>query len=382
MRRGWDVSVAATAIDERLRASAEMRHHVRFKVIRIPTFSHCSRRQRIRYLSSWLRLLLHNPKLAVGRTSRGWAFRAVCLTQIIDAVKPDIIHAHFGPNAAIASMAVGDAGIPVIADFHGYDATVTPTLIGWRMYSRLLAPVKFALAHSGFIENIISDHIDAPVVRTCIGVDTGKFAPRSNYNNTWHEHVRLISVGRLVPQKGHCILLRALAALNADAPDLHFSLTIVGEGPQALEIESTCRSLQLSEAVSLTGAVRPDKVAEELAKADIAVFPSQISEHGGEEAFCRSAVEAMATGLPVVATPTGGLRETVSRGGIMAAGVDSTSIASAIQEVLRRAGPRQWSQYARQQAMKFQLEHMMADYECVTIEASGLAPERGRRCEI
>ncbi len=137
----------------------------------------------------------------------------------------------------------------------------------------------------------------------------------------------LIFVGRLAAVKGVPILLEALSALAPDYPGLR--LTLAGDGPDRAALEAQARELGLSDMVRFTGYAAQSEIAEMLACADIFVLPSFA------EGVPVVLMEAMATGLPVIATQVGGVAELVRDGaGILVAPGDVDALAAAIADLL------------------------------------------------
>jgi glycosyltransferase involved in cell wall biosynthesis len=114
----------------------------------------------------------------------------------------------------------------------------------------------------------------------------------------------LVQVGRFYPEKGHATALNAFALLQESFPSLR--LVLVGEGPLRFTLESQARSLNILDAVTFAG-TQAD-VGFQLGAADIFWMPSE------REGLGMACLEAMASGLPVVATAVGGLQEVVSDG--------------------------------------------------------------------
>ena len=116
--------------------------------------------------------------------------------------------------------------------------------------------------------------------------------------------VLAVSVGRLVGWKGVRIAIDAIAAAPA-----HVRYVVVGSGPEEEHLKAQAASLGITERVRFAGRVAHDALPALLSQCDLFLQPSI-----GEEAFGISVVEAMACGLPVLASNNGGLPETVAAG--------------------------------------------------------------------
>ncbi len=108
----------------------------------------------------------------------------------------------------------------------------------------------------------------------------------------------LVSVGRMVPGKGHAFLLGAMKQLADQVPEAH--LVMVGDGPLRSRFERQRRELGLEHKVTFAGQQSPLEVAQWLAAADLFCLFSEY------ENYSNAALEAMASGLPVLATRVGG----------------------------------------------------------------------------
>src|SRR5206468_1336205 len=111
----------------------------------------------------------------------------------------------------------------------------------------------------------------------------------------------LLCVGRLIPIKGHVVLLRAFAEARRELPDLE--LEIAGRGPLEPALRALCQELGISDAVRFLGYVAP--IHEAIERAAIIVVPSM------GEGFGMVALEAMERARPVIAAEIGGLGELV-----------------------------------------------------------------------
>jgi glycosyltransferase involved in cell wall biosynthesis len=133
---------------------------------------------------------------------------------------------------------------------------------------------------------------------------------------------RLLCVGRLIPIKGHLVLLRALAQAQARVPGL--ALDVAGRGPLEPALKAYARELGIENAVRFLGFVSPVQNAVE--DAAIVVIPSL------GEGFGMVALEAMERGRPVIASAVGGLPEIVADGetGLVVPPADAEALAEAM----------------------------------------------------
>lgn len=139
----------------------------------------------------------------------------------------------------------------------------------------------------------------------------------------------LLSVGRLSREKGHADLVRAIPKIRELAGDSPLRLIIVGEGPERPRIEELCRNLRLTDVVTLAG--QQDDINPYYSIADVFVLPSL------SEGCPNVLLEAMAAGVPVVATDVGGIPEVVTNGrdAILVKKRDQAGLASATGKILQ-----------------------------------------------
>lgn len=152
------------------------------------------------------------------------------------------------------------------------------------------------------------------------------------------------NVARLAKQKGQAVLIDAAPGVLARYPDARFVL--VGEGELRGELEARVRALGLTDRFLFTG--ERDDVPELLASFDVFAFPSLF------EGLCLAVIEAQAAGVPVVATPVGGIRETVVPGetGVLVPPRDPAALATAIVRLLEdRYEAGRLAQEARRRAL-------------------------------
>ncbi len=133
---------------------------------------------------------------------------------------------------------------------------------------------------------------------------------------------RIVSVGRFRPEKAQEVLIAAVARLRPSWPDIR--LRLVGDGPREEELRGVASALGVSDLVEFLG--HRDDVPRVLRDADVFVLPSRI------EAAPNAVLEAMAAGLPVVATNVGGIPEVVTSGlnGLLVPPDDEKRLAGAL----------------------------------------------------
>jgi glycogen(starch) synthase len=143
---------------------------------------------------------------------------------------------------------------------------------------------------------------------------------------------RIACVGRLVPEKGFDLALRALARLVPRYPALR--LTLAGDGPERARLEALARKLGLDGSVTFLGWLPPTRVPAMLNEATLVVVPSRW------EGLPGVAIQAAQMARPVVATRVGGIPEIVLDGetGLLVDQDDAPALAAAIASLLERPG--------------------------------------------
>jgi glycosyltransferase involved in cell wall biosynthesis len=139
----------------------------------------------------------------------------------------------------------------------------------------------------------------------------------------------LLSVGRLSREKGHSDLIQAMPKMIELAGNSPLRLVIVGEGPERPRIEELCRNLRLTDIVTLTG--QQDNINRYYGIANVFLLPSH------NEGCPNVLLEAMAAGVPVVATEVGGIPEVVTNGreAILVKKHDPAGLALATAKILQ-----------------------------------------------
>jgi colanic acid/amylovoran biosynthesis glycosyltransferase len=297
--------------------------------------------------------------------ARWMAVKAHVLSELIDELKPDVVHAHFGPNGVLAAMALKNKRIPLIVNFHGYDVTSYVKSNGWGLYENFFSKA-ILIAHSQFVSNKVAIGLRRQCENVVMGVDSRKFLPRKKDNQEWPKPLRFLSVGRLTQCKGHNVAIDAVKLLNNRYPEWSVELSIVGGGEEESNLIKKIKIERLSAFVKCRGVLDSSQVSVLMQEADVLLVCSQSISNGWEEAFCRVAVEGMACGMAVVVTPCGGLPDTVEGAGYVAKGCDVESVVETIESLISLETPSLVAKRAVKKSAQYDLVQMIDDYSAVS----------------
>ena len=249
------------------------------------------------------------------------------LASIVRRERPHIVHVNSAKAAALGRAAAWLTRVPIrVYTVHGWSYTAhtgaSSALYLWA--ERLLRPlttVTICVAESerrAGLEARTCDEATTVVIHN--GVDVA--GPTARETRT--ERCRLVTVGRLQAPKDALTLIRALAELPRGACEA----VIVGDGPDRPALESEARRLDLQSVVQLAG--ERNNIPELLAASDVFVLSSR------SEGLPLSILEAMAAGLPVVATNVGGVPELVvqEETGFLVPPGDPQALAVALERLL------------------------------------------------
>lgn len=246
------------------------------------------------------------------------AVSGICRAMENDGWKPEIIHQHFGFD--FAAMAERE-DIPFVFTEHSshHNRPLPPEKAERlkREYERCAAVLAVSRA---LAENMRGNTgVEAAVVPNI--VDTAQFTPQS----IPHEHFMFVSTGNLLPVKNMAGLLRAFVRLKGEP-----ELIIFGAGAESGALRALCAELRLEERVSFRGHCARNELAEAYAGADCFVLASR------SETFGVAYIEAMAAGLPVIATRCGGPEDFVTdENGILIPVDDECALADAMERMMR-----------------------------------------------
>ena len=260
------------------------------------------------------------------------------IMSLIPHFKPHATLAFFGvPSGATAWLIKKLYGIPYIVSLRGGDVP------GFRpydfhIYHRLVAPflriiwrnAAAVVANSGGLRQLaqaFDARIEIPVIPNGIDLDAYKTAGRD-----WTVP-RLLSVGRIVHQKGLDLAMRALG----DLKEMDWEWHIAGDGPQMSVLQSLAKELGLGDRVRFLGWQSRQQLMKCYGQANIFLFPSR------HEGMPNALLEAMASGLPVIASCIAGNEELVVDGetGYLVPSEDIEALRAALKKLLSDPESRQ-----------------------------------------
>jgi colanic acid/amylovoran biosynthesis glycosyltransferase len=255
----------------------------------------------------------------------------------------DVCYCPFVQDAFKASRLrrVGALDGPLVVAVRGSDITRYVATRGPRVYSRVFRRISLFLpVCEAFARRIAA--LGAPSERVVVhgtGIDLRQWAfrPRSLEAG---QPLRLVTVARLVEKKGIKYVLSAVRLLVDAGVEVEYE--VAGDGPLRAALEAARDRLGLQRRVRLLGWSTPAQVREAVDRAHVLVAASVTASDGDEEGIPNALKEAMASGLPVVATRHGGIPELVEDGvsGFLVAERDADALAARLGHLA--AHPEAW----------------------------------------
>jgi colanic acid/amylovoran biosynthesis glycosyltransferase len=215
------------------------------------------------------------------------------------------VHAHWATFPAHAAMVISRlTGCTFSFTAHAHDIYANAYGLDQKVSDAAFVATISELNRKILTETCRSDG-RVEVVRC--GVDLSQFAYRGP--KAPNERFRIVAVGSLEEKKGQSFLIEACALLQSQARNVECH--IIGEGPARTSLERLIREKELQDCVTLLGARTSVQVAAELSEADVFVMPSVVASNKMMEGIPVALMEAMAVGLPVVASSISGIPELV-----------------------------------------------------------------------
>ena len=236
------------------------------------------------------------------------------LPSLLRGHQPILVHVYYGHKAVKYLDMIKAWGGPFLVSFHGVDVV---KFTGDRNYVASLQCVfqeaRLILARSqSLLDGLKALGCPAEKLRlnyTPIPLDAFPASMRSApADGAW----RLVQACRLIPKKGLFTTLEALRLVVPHFPKLKF--VVCGTGPVKEEFLRRRDALNLTENVEVLGWMNQPKLLAEYQRAHLFLHPSELTDTSDQEGIPNSMLEAMATGLPVIATHHGGIPEAVTHG--------------------------------------------------------------------
>ncbi|MEM7143965.1 MAG: glycosyltransferase [Verrucomicrobiota bacterium] len=259
------------------------------------------------------------------------------LNRVLERRGADMMHVYFGHTAVHLLPFIKRWPKPVVASFHGMDVQPRKDRRGYEGRLRsLLKELPLVLARSESLRGRLVDLGCPPekirLNRTGIPFDQFPFVEREwPENGSW----RIVQACRLIEKKGLDVALRAFSGFLGRFPGAEF--TIAGEGPLEFALRDQAQELGIADRVKFVGFLNEARLRELYHESHLFLHPSQLTADQNQEGVPNSMLEAMATGLPVVATLHGGIPEAVTDGesGFL---VEERDVAAVEERLLRLAG--------------------------------------------
>lgn len=303
--------------------------------------------------------------------------------------RPHVAHAHFWMSGVATLQAARAIGVPVVQTFHALGVVKRRHQGAADTSPPMRCAVEAALAAG--VERIVASCADEAGELAALGADaskvrvvpcgvdlerfctTGAVAERScGGPNRGLPRARILSVGRLVPRKGVAEVIEALAELAGRDPADTELLVAGGPGPEAENLRQLAGRLGVAERVVMLGQIDHHRLPALLRSADVVVCTPWY------EPFGMVPLEAMACGVPVVASAVGGLLDTVVDGvtGLHVPPRQPDALAGALRRLLREPSwaARLGAAGAERAASRYGWPAVAAEHEQVYLEVVARRP--------
>ena len=266
------------------------------------------------------------------------------LGEVVDRVKPDLVHIDEEPYSLVtlqAARVCRRRGIPSL-------------FFAWQNLHKRLPP-PFGILRRSVFRSVAGGIAGTPAAARVLeeggyrrplavvpqfGVDADRFRPDPAARRRARERMGVAEGellvgfgGRLVPEKGVGLLVRAVAALPG------VRLAVAGDGPERAGLAALARELGIAERVSFRGRVASTEMPGWLSALDALALPSLATRSWAEQ-FGRILVEAMACGVPVVASRSGEIPHVVGDAGVLVPEGDAAALRAALERLAADADAR------------------------------------------
>ena len=298
------------------------------------------------------------------------------LVDLLERDQPELVHVYYGHKAVKYRRMLQAAGVPWLVSFHGVDVVKfmdDPEYV--EGLNKVFGEAQLVLARSQSLLERLRElgcqEDKLRLNRTPVPLDQIEYQQRTSApeKGEW----RLLQACRLIPKKGLFTTLKALPKVVERWPNLKFVLC--GEGPDAERFRTAVDEAGLSKNVEMAGWQSQGQLMDEMRRAHAFLHPSELTDTEDQEGVPNAMLEAMAAGLPIVATTHGGIPEAVTDGvdGLLVPEKSPEQLADAILTLLGDMGlmARLSQQANRSVTEKFGFDSAIAALEDCYAEAIG-----------
>jgi colanic acid/amylovoran biosynthesis glycosyltransferase len=259
------------------------------------------------------------------------------LANLLERRGADLMHIYFGHTGVHLLPFIQCWDKPCIVSFHGADVMLKAESPDYAIkLRRVFEAVPLVLARSRSLERrLITLGCPAEKIRiNRTGIPLSQF-PMIRRKAPTEGRWRFLQACRLIPKKGLTTCLKAFAIFHRDNPGAE--LMIAGKGPLQPALEALAMQLGISKWVHFTGFLSQENLLKLYHSCHIFLHPSEMPADENQEGIPNSILEAMATGMPVLATRHGGIPEAVEHGrcGALVEERDHEALAAEMAKVTR-----------------------------------------------
>ena len=230
------------------------------------------------------------------------------IKKIVEKINPDIVNVHYATSYGTAVALSGLHGY--ILSVWGSDVYDFPNKSPFHkmMLKYSLKKAQYLFSTSQAMADETHKYTDKEIAITPFGVDMNMFNPAKRHREDGLEGFIVGTVKTLKPKYGIDYLIKAVAIVKEEEPNIPIRVRIAGSGPNEEEYKKLAEELNVS--VDWLGFISQEEAAVEWANMDIAIVPSTLDS----ESFGVSAVEAESCGVPVIVSDIPGLMEATKPG--------------------------------------------------------------------